>query len=122
MLKFKQELGDALSLSGTDTFYSDVLDCSHSSAGSFQVEWTGATPVVTETVWASNKPNPDLSDDSDWVDVTSTIAAVNVTGNSGKGMVDIPPAENLYDKYRLKFVNASGTATVTIYAAAKDSR
>jgi hypothetical protein len=74
--------------------------------------------VATETVWATNNPAAvNNADDTDWVDVTSTIAAVNVTGNAGNSFIDIPPAENLYQFYRLKFVNSSGTASVRIYAS-----
>ena len=113
--KVKMLGSNALSLASTDTFYSEPLDLSNSRAGSFQLSWTGATPNATETVWASNHPDPDLSTDDDWIDVTATFAAVNVTGNSGSGFVNFPAADHVYGKYRLKFVNVSGTATVEIH-------
>lgn len=104
------------------TAYSKPLDLSNCSSGSFQVSWSATTPTIAETVWATNNPNADESNDDDWVDVTSAVAAVDVTGSSGKGFIDIPPAECLYDRYRLKFVRSAGSATITIHGSGKPNR
>lgn len=123
LMKMDETNERTLSLSGTDTFYTDALNLSQCSAGSIQFVWTGSTPVATSTVWATNDPRAvDNTDDTGWTDVTSTIASVNITGNSGSGFVDIPPAENLYSYYRMKIVNASGTATVSVFGVGKLAR
>ncbi len=106
---------NAISISSTDTEYSEIMDLSNSVAGSFQLIWTGATPVMTESVWASNSELAVKGTDVQWIDVSATFTIVDVTGNSGSGFVTIAAADHAYQKYKLKFVNISGDAVILIH-------
>ena len=121
MLKIKNNI---ISTSDTNTYYSKPLSMRNSSDGSFHLVWTGSTPVITETVWATNDPSAaglvGAAGDTGWTDVSALIAAVDVTGNSGSGFVIISGVDGVFDYVRLKFVNGSGTGVITINASTKD--
>lgn len=99
-------------VSSTSTFYSDVWSGESSDGYSLTVFYTG-TPTGTFTLWYTDKINPDTgANDNDWVQDTS-FTPINPAGAAGKFG---DPAGNFkgYRK-RLKYVNASGSGTITAY-------
>lgn len=98
-------------VSGTDTYYSKMWGGFGADAYDLQVFWTG-DPTGTFTLQVSNKPNPVESTDADWTTSTE-ITVVNPAGSASGFRVakgDSP------GKKRLKYVNASGSGTMTGYA------
>jgi hypothetical protein len=112
------------SIDGTDTTaYSPILDLRHAASGSIQLAVTEDTAsfAATATIWASNKDNPDLTDDTDWVEVTSLLTAPTISG-TGKSYIVIEPADGVFDKYRVKCVRSGGAGTIRFWNSAKDTR
>ncbi len=109
---------EAVSSSGADaTVYSIPFSTSRCDIWSLHLEWdeTTATYASTVTLWASNKINPNLANDDDWVQMTDThgwdgFAGGNPAGGDGKDLVDVGISGAW--KYRLKVVRTTGTATL----------
>lgn len=101
-------VSEGVAVSGTNTYYSKVFGGAHSDGQSLQLEWTG-TPTGTFTLWMSDKPNPDETDDDDWIQDTD-FTPTNPAGSAGK-MGD--PAGNMKSNLkRIRYVNASGSGTL----------
>ena len=99
------------SLTGVVTAYSDPW--SGESADGFNLSvFTTGTLSGTFTLWMTDKPYPGLADDTDWIQDTS-FAPTNPAGGAVK-FQDAAGNTKAYRK-RLKFVNASGTGTITGY-------
>jgi hypothetical protein len=78
---------------------------------------TDGTLTGTWTLWASDKPNASLTDDTDWVD-TSThaeFAETNPAGAATKWRVNSTLLRAA--QFRLKYVNTSGLGTINAYVA-----
>lgn len=88
---------------GAGTFYGQAVGGS-GSGQSIHLRWTG-TLLGTFTLWYSNRKDPDLTTDTDWVlDSSSTLA--NPAGAAGATFMD---TFNSNAKLRrLKYVNTSG--------------
>lgn len=101
---------DGVAVSGTDTYYSKMWGGFGSDEYDLHVEWTG-TPTGTLTLQVSDKPNPDETDDGDWV-TTTEAAMTNPAGSASAFRVadDVSPG-----KKRLKYVNASGSGVLYAY-------
>lgn len=96
-------------MTSTNTVYSDVWTGLAADGYGLTLTWTG-TPTGTFTLWMTDKPNPSLADDSDWTqDVTFT--PTNPAGSAGKFRDDASNAKAW--RKRIKYVNASGTGTLT---------
>lgn len=111
----EQELGlpgtkDGVAVSSTNTYYSRAVHPGDAGAVSFQASWTG-TPTGTITVWATDKPDADLSNDNDWIQVTDTLT--DPAGSASKTRQDITCRATAV---RLKYVNASGSGVLFAYA------
>lgn len=76
---------------------------------------TSGTLTGTWTLWATDNPNASDADDTDWVDMSAHAEFVetNPAGSATKWRV------NSYQlragKFRLKYVNASGTGSIYAY-------
>lgn len=102
-----------VAVSGTSTFYSDVFSGAEADGYGLQLEWTG-TPTGTFTLWMTEKANPSLADDTDWVQDTG-FSPTNPAGSAGKFRDDTTGAKAF--RKRVKYVNASGTGTVRGFAS-----
>lgn len=100
---------DGVAVSSTNTYYSKMWSGGDSVSYSLQVMWTG-TPTGTFTLQVSNKPNPIESTDADWVTSTE-VTVVNPAGSASQFLVSTVNSPHM--KKRLKYVNASGSGTIT---------
>lgn len=86
---------------------------------SYQVTWTGSSPVGVVTVEASNDYSVDAAgkvlNAGTWNTVTG--ATANISGNTGKGMINLNqmPAFAI----RLTYTATSGTGTLNATVVAK---
>lgn len=98
-----------VSVSSTNTYYSEMWTGEDSDGASLSLFWTG-TPTGTFTLWGSDKLNPDQTNDNDWVQDAS-FAPTNPAGSASK-FGDQTGNYKAYRK-RIKYVNASGTGVLT---------
>ena len=101
---------DGKAVSSTNTYYSKMFGGFGASKYDLQVFWTG-TPTGTFTLQVSDKPNPDESSDADWTTTTET-TVVNPAGSASNFRVASITSPG---HKRLKYVNASGSGTLTAY-------
>lgn len=100
---------DGVAVSSTNTYRSKKMKPSAEGLLAFQLDWTG-TPAGTFTLWYSNKDRPDEASDTDWVQDT-TWSPTQPAGAAGKAAYTLG---NLRHRWVLvKYVNASGTGTLT---------
>lgn len=72
----------------------------------------GSSPVGTLTVWYSNLPNPDVTNDNDWV-LDTNIASINLATPANTFIA----AGNVMAEYvRLKAAVTSGTISLLVWA------
>ena len=91
-------------VTGTTTYYGNAVGGS-GTGQSIHLRWTG-TPTGTFTLWYSDKPDPVLTTDTDWVQDTSS-TLTNPAGAAGSTFMD---TTNSNAKLRrVKYVNASGS-------------
>ena len=105
---------NGVAASSTNTYYSDSWRGENDWA--LQVETTG-TLTGTWTLWQSNKINPSLADDTDWVDISGHADFVesNPAGSATKWAVNSDAING--GRMRLKYVNASGTGSLYAYVS-----
>ena len=101
-----------VTVSSTNTYYSDMWTGEDCDGFALSLFWTG-TPTGVFTLWMTDKPNPDQTNDNDWVQDT-TFAPTNPAGAAGKMRDDTGNAK-AYRK-RVKYVNASGSGVLTGFA------
>lgn len=119
------KIADSLVNDDTDsTVYTSKLAVSNASTWSLHLDISEdtATYAAAVTLWASNKPNPDESDDTDWVQMTSDhgwdgFPGGDPAGGDVKDLVDVSASGARW--YRLKFVRSSGAATINVWAVLK---
>lgn len=97
-----------IAVTGTNTYYSDVWSGKFADVWDIMLQWTG-TPTGTFTLWATDKGDPGLADDSDWVQETS-FTPTNPAGAAGKMRDNAANATGR--KWRLKYVNSAGSGTL----------
>lgn len=97
-----------VAVSSTNTYYSSKI--SGSAYLSLQLAWTG-TPTGTFTVQGSDKVAPVESTDTDWFTITPTQAPANPAGSATATSGRVNEFNCLWK--RVKYVNASGTGTLT---------
>lgn len=107
----------AVPVSSTTTYYSDAFGGADLALWGLHFEWTG-TPTGTFTLWKSNKPKPSAADDTDWVQDTA-LTFSNPAGSASKSGQEVGNAGFRF--YRIKYVNASGSGTVSLWVHAKTS-
>lgn len=101
---------DGTTVGGAGTFYSKPWSCEEGS-WSLHVETTGAL-TGTWTLWMSCKPNPDLTSDADWVDI-STHAGFVETNPAGAATKWAATPDHLTAAwFRLKFVQSAGSGVL----------
>lgn len=111
---FRRKVFEAEQVTSTDTVYSKVWQMEAGSQQAIQYAVGGTTPTGTWSLWKSVKEDPDEADDTDWVQQTATFN--DPAGAGAKGMIDgDSDPEMRYcaaPKWRLKYVNASGTSVL----------
>lgn len=103
----------AVAASSTNTYYSSPWSGNVASFGSHVI--TSGTLTGTWTLWATDKPDASLADDTDWVDVSAHADFVE-TNPAGAATKWVFSSSLLQHRLlRLKYVNASGTGNLTAY-------
>jgi hypothetical protein len=102
---------EGVAVSSTNTYYSTVISGKHSTVVPAHFSWTG-NPTGTLSFWVSDKPQPSLADDTDWVQEATAYTAVNPAGSASKAEHDITSTHRWK---RFKYVNASGSGTLYGY-------
>ncbi len=105
-------LTSGVAVSATNTYYSAKI--SGSNYLSLQLAWTG-TPTGTFTVQGSDKEIPNEASDTDWYSITPTQAPSNPAGSAAATSGRVNEFNSRWK--RIKYVNASGSGTLTGYAA-----
>lgn len=101
---------EGVAASSTNTYYSKPWSCEQGS-WSLQVQTTG-TLTGTWTLWLSNKPHPSLTDDTDWVDISTHAGFVETNPAGATTKWTATPDHLIGAWFRLKYVNASGTGNI----------
>lgn len=103
---------NGVAASGTNTYYSKPWK-GDVDFGLTVV--TSGTLTGTWTLWATDNPNASEADDTDWVDQSShaDFVETNPTGSTTKWRVNSVLMRA--GKFRLKYVNASGTGNIYAY-------
>ncbi len=109
---------DNVAVSGTNTYYSKIFGGWDFVVWGLHFVWSG-TPTGTFTLWKSNKTDPGLADDTDWVQDTS-ITLANPAGSASKAGNEV--GNTAFRHYRIKYVNASGSGNLWLYVHAKTGR
>jgi hypothetical protein len=100
---------DGVAVSSTTTYYSKKISLALTQGNySIQLAWTG-TPTGAFTLWSSDEAEPSEADDTAWTQVTWTSS--DPAGSPGKQRTDA--SGKGYRWLRIKYVNASGSGTVT---------
>lgn len=102
-----QNLG--VTVSSTNTYYSAVFSSPYCLGFSLSMEWTG-TPTGVFTLWYSNEDSPNLANDTDWQQDTS-FTPTNPAGAPGTMGDNVTNGQGA--RWRVKYVNASGTGVLT---------
>lgn len=106
------ETYEGVAVSSTNTYYSTPLSCSFGDGFSLTLKWTG-TPTGTFTVWKTDIAQPNLANDADWEQDTDFGTAGSVAA-AGSADIYASSAANAKNRWwRVKYVNASGTGTIT---------
>ncbi len=101
-----------VSVSGTPTIYSELI-AGLDADGAGVTFFTTGTLTGTWTAWVTDKPNPGLADDSDWVQDTLFVPT-NPAGAASKFRDDTGNSKGYHKRF--KYVNASGTGTIQAFA------
>lgn len=99
---------DAVAVSSTNTYTSDAVISHTDTIHSFQVIWTG-DPTGDLTLEVSN-------DGTTWSTTTETFSAE--PAGTASNVVEVWSGFG-YERSRIKYVNLSGSGTMTIYATVK---
>jgi hypothetical protein len=97
-----------IAVSGTDTYYSELISGRDTASISLDIGWTG-TPTGTLTLWGSNLLEPDQSDDDDWEEIAWT--PTDPAGSAADFESEI--TGNAARWKRIKYVNASGSGVLS---------
>lgn len=99
---------DGVAVSSTNTYYSEMWSGEDADGQGLMLFWTG-TPTGTLTMWATDKDNPILTSDADWVQDT-TWTPTNPAGSASKFRTDSGNFKAF--RKRVKYVNASGSGVL----------
>lgn len=103
---------EGVAVSGANTYYSIPISASHAAFFGLQLVWSG-TPTGTFTLWATDKNQPSLADDTDWVQDT-TFSPTNPAGSASKMRDNV--GNGVARFWRIKYVNSGGSGTLKGYA------
>lgn len=109
---------EGVAVSSTTVYYSEIITGRDGVGIDIQLFWTG-DPTGTVTAWTSDKTNPSVADDADWVQESAAFTAVNPAGSASKGR-ELLAGSGL--RKRLKYTNASGSGVLKGYANVVQSR
>jgi hypothetical protein len=93
------------------TVYSAIFTAPNSDGYSLSVFYTG-TLSGTFTLWWSDVPFASQADDTQWIQDTN-FSPVNPSGSAGSFGDEAGNSKGFYK--RLKYVNSSGSGTITAY-------
>jgi hypothetical protein len=111
----------AIAVDGTTTTgYSTAIKHRGRAAASWQVDWTGSGLTATIKLYASNKAEPILTSDADWVEQTDVVIAGPTASASGQSMANVGNAN--FRWYRLKFTRSAGSGTFVVHAETNKQR
>jgi len=99
--------------SATSTYYSERW--SGNTPGFGSSVFTTGTLTGVWTLWVSDKPEPDLATDSDWIDVSTHADFVETNPAGAASKWRFSSALLLHRWVRLKYVNASGTGNLVAF-------
>lgn len=107
------------------TLYSNVF--SPYQGTNFALHWetysSGSDLVATVTLWTSDKRNPSLADDSDWVDSGVTITGPDhATASSTAQKGSLAVGNGGHRHYRVKFVRSAGSGLVGVWVSTRSQR
>lgn len=96
-----------VAVTGANTYYSDLIGMDQLNRG-YHFWWTG-TPTGVLTRWESDKEDPILTSDADWV-ADATFAPTNPAGAAAsfRGVTIARPARWV----RYKYVNSAGSGVL----------
>lgn len=109
---------NGVAVSGANTYYSNLFGGGDFLLWGLHFVWTG-TPTGTFTLWKSNKANPSLADDTDWVQETGVVLT-NPAGSASKAGNEV--GNTAFRYYRVKYVNSASTGNIWLYVHAKTGR
>lgn len=109
-----KDIFTTLDTSTNATKYTTKLAYKNHSGISWHIVATGSSLTSAITFWASNLPNPSVSDDTDWVQQTDITLTGPTTASSFKGMAVVGNCNAQW--YRVKIVTSNGTGAATVYA------
>ncbi len=99
---------------------SDVTIIQNVSMISYDISWTGSTPVGEVVIEVSNTYRKNTAGEvqvaGNWTPLTLS-DATNISGNSGNGFIDIDQLSAY--AIRLRYIRASGTGTMNVTCAGK---
>lgn len=101
---------EGVAVTGANTYYSNVLQGKECAGYSLTHFHTG-TMTGTYTLWVTDKRNPNLASDADWVQ-DAGYAPTNPAGATGKFRTTTTDRGL---KHRLKYVNSGGAGVLTGY-------
>lgn len=113
-------------LDGSTTATTVAFTVAAASDWALQCEWTddASSLAITVTLWASCKANPntDLTDDTDWVQMTSShgwggLPGGNPAGGSGKDLTDVGVSGALW--YKVRFARTAGSGKMSAWTVQK---
>ena len=109
--------GQSLDTSTNATIRSARFGHRNTGAYSLHVEYAGGSSLTSVvTLWVSNKPDPDATSDSDWVDTGITFTNIT-TGTSAKEVKNL--VDYNYRWLRVKVVTSNGTGKVSVWVEPK---
>jgi len=98
---------EGVAVSSTNTYYSTPISLARADGLSVQFAHT-STAAGALTMWCSNKDQPNMANDTDWVQVAD--ALTDPAGSAGTTAEEIG---NFRARWvRWKYVNASGSGTL----------
>lgn len=111
-----------LAIDASTTVYSKPFKVADCDNWAVHLEWTGAAVDGTVTIFASCKPNPDPTDEDDWVQCLDSdgnvIELVGPSGTgAGKSLEEFGNSGALW--YMLKYDPDAGTGTLSAWVNGK---
>lgn len=97
-------------MTSTNTIYSNIINISRIDNSGLEVTWTG-TPTGTITIMCSNSGIK-------FYDLTFSPLLGQPAGSAGGYLIDLKQIPFTYMYF--KYVNASGSGTITVYGQNKD--
>lgn len=101
-------VSDGVAISGAGTTYSLPVPTPNDGAGGYEITSSG-TLAGTLTRWLTDKDDPDLSSDTDWIQDTAWVPT-NPAGAATKTKYSFDGMKGRW--FRIKFVYSGGSGTL----------